>query len=258
MPVSVSPSVREVLARRIAGEIILSNKPGATMRKWRELFAVSQTRLSEKMVLSSPSVISDYESGRRKSPGTRFVRRFVWALLVIDEERGSRFIRELSRLTSSPTTAILDLREFPIPVPVAHFCKVIMGEILTCPDEAKREISGYTVVDATKAIETLSGWEFFPIFGSTTERALIFTNVREGRSPMLAVRISPLKPRIVVFHNSPPDELAKKFSEYDRIPLIYSRAPSVEYLIKSLRRLYRIALRRKLGKPIRPPPKITV
>jgi predicted transcriptional regulator len=64
---SVSPSVREVLARRIAGEIILSNKPGATMRKWRELFAVSQTTLSDKMLLSS-SVISDYESGRRKSP----------------------------------------------------------------------------------------------------------------------------------------------------------------------------------------------
>jgi len=254
---SVSPSVREVLARRIAGEIILSNKPGATMRKWRELFAVSQTRLSEKMILSSPSVISDYESGRRKSPGTRFVRRFVWALLVIDEERGSRYIRELARLTSSPTTAILDLREFPIPVPVEHFSKAITGEILTCPDEAKREISGYTVVDGTKVIETLSGWEFFPIFGSTTERALIFTNVREGRSPMLAVRISPLKPRIVVFHSSPPDELAMKLSEYDRIPLIYSRAPSVEQLIKSLRRLYRVALRRKLGKPIRPPPKIT-
>ncbi|MEM2805227.1 MAG: helix-turn-helix domain-containing protein, partial [Candidatus Bathyarchaeia archaeon] len=83
---SVSPSVREVLARRIAGEIILSNKPGATMRKWRELFAISQTTLSDKMMLS-PSVISDYESGRRKSPGTRFVRRFVWALLKIDEEK---------------------------------------------------------------------------------------------------------------------------------------------------------------------------
>ena len=38
---SVSPSIREVLARRIAGEIILSGKPGGTMRKWRELFAVS-------------------------------------------------------------------------------------------------------------------------------------------------------------------------------------------------------------------------
>jgi putative transcriptional regulator len=256
--VSVSPSVREVIARRIAGEIILSNKPGATMRKWRELFAVSQTRLSEKMVLSSPSVISDYESGRRKSPGTHFVRRFIWALLVIDEERGTRYMRELSRVTSSPTTAILDLREFPIPVPVEHFCKVIAGEILTCPGEAKREISGYTVLDATKAIETLSGWEFFSIFGSTTERALIFTNVGEGRSPMLAVRISPLKPRIIVFHNNPPNELACKFSEYDRIPLVYSNISSVEFLIKSLRRLYRIALRRKLGKNARLPPKVAL
>jgi len=246
-----------VLARRIAGEIILSNKPGVTMKRWRELFAVSQMRLAEKMVLSSPSVISDYESGRRKSPGTRFVRRFVWALLVIDKERGERYIRELARLTSSPTTPILDLREFPIPVRMEHLRKAVLGEVLTCPDEAQREISGYTVADSLKTIETLSGWEFFQIFGSTTERALIFTNVRPDRSPMLAVRISPLKPQIVVFHGAEPDELARKLSEYDRIPLIYSRAPSVEYLIKSLRRLYRIALRMKLGKPIRVPPKVT-
>ena len=66
---SVSPSLREILARRIAGEIILSGTPGATMRKWRELFAVSQITLSDTMGLSSSGVISDYESGRRKSPG---------------------------------------------------------------------------------------------------------------------------------------------------------------------------------------------
>jgi len=251
---SVSPSVREVLARRIAGEIILSSKPGATMRKWRELFAVSQTRLSEKMVLS-PSVISDYESGRRKSPGTRFVRRFVWALLVIDEERGGRFVRELARLTSSPSTAILDMREFPLPVRIEHFCKAISGDVVACSEETGKEICGYTVIDGTKALETLSGWEFFQIFGTTTERALLFTNVTQGRSPMLAVRISPLKPRVVVFHGAPPDELAVKLAEHDRIPLIHSKAPNVEHLIKSLRRLYRIMLRRKLGIPIRPPPK---
>lgn len=253
----VSPSVRLVLARRIAGEIILSSKPGTAMKKWRELFAVSQMRLSEKMALSSPSVISDYESGRRKSPGTKFVRRFVWALLVIDEERGGRYIGELARLTSSPTTVILDLREFPIPVRIDLFCRAIRGQVLTCHEEAQREISGYTVVDSLRAVEALSGWEFFTIFGSTTERALLFTNIREERSPMLAVRISPLKPRLVVFHGTEPDEMALKLSEYDRIPLVYSVAPSVEYLIKSLRRLYRVALRTKLGKPIRVPPKVT-
>ncbi len=254
---SVSPSVRSVLARRIAGEIILSSKPSAKLKKWRELFAVSQMRLSEKMVLSSPSVISDYESGRRKSPGTRFVRRFVWALLTIDEERGGRYTRELTRLTSSPTTPILDLREFPIPVRTELLCKAVLGQVLTCQEEAQREVLGYTVVDSLKAIETLSGWEFFTIFGSTTERALIFTNVQREHSPMLAVRISPLKPRLVIFHGAEPDELAVKLSEYDRVPLVYSLAPSVEYLIKSLRRLYRIALRMKLGKPIKVPPKVT-
>ena len=97
---STPPSPRNsVLARRIAGEIILSSKPGSTMRKWRELFAVSQMRLSDKMIVSG-SVISDYESGRRPSPGTKFVRRFVWALVKIDEERGGRFIHEFSKLTS--------------------------------------------------------------------------------------------------------------------------------------------------------------
>src|SRR5512136_3362340 len=96
---AASPSLRDlVLARRIAGEIILSSKPGATMRKWRELFAISQMSLSDKMVVSS-SVISDYESGRRPSPGAKFVRRFVWALLKIDGERGSRFIHEFATLT---------------------------------------------------------------------------------------------------------------------------------------------------------------
>ncbi|MFQ6080315.1 MAG: helix-turn-helix domain-containing protein [Candidatus Bathyarchaeia archaeon] len=249
---SVSPGVREVLARRIAGEIILSSRPGATMRKWRHLFAVSQMRLSEKMGLS-PSVISDYESGRRKSPGTRFVRRFVWALLAIDEERGGRFIREFERLTSSPTTAILDVQEFPLPVQVETFCRAVSGEVVACSDEAKTTICGYTVVDSARAIETFSGWEFFQIFGATTERALIFTNVTQGNSPMVAVRISPLKPRIVVFHGAPPDELAVKLAEQDGIPLVHSKAQSFDHLMKSLRRLYRIMLRRKLGIPVRFP-----
>jgi putative transcriptional regulator len=253
---SVSPSIREVLARRIAGEIILSGKPGATMRKWRELFAVSQISLSDKMVLSS-SVISDYESGRRKSPGTRFVRRFVWALLKIDEERGSRFIREFAKLTSSPSMAVLDLREFPIPVRVEYLCRAIKGEVVASSNSYVRDVCGYTVVDGKKAVETLSGLEYSQLFGATTERALVFTNVEDGNLPMMIVRVSSLKPRIVVFHGARPDETSIKLAEYDRIPIIYSCLPSVEQLIKSLRKLYRIALRRKLGRPVRPPPKIS-
>ncbi|MDH5481545.1 MAG: transcriptional regulator [Candidatus Bathyarchaeota archaeon] len=253
---SVSPSVREVLARRIAGEIILSGKPGATMRKWRELFAVSQMSLSEKMILSS-SVISDYESGRRKSPGTKFVRRFVWALLKIDEERGSRFIREFTKLTSSPSMAVLDLREFPIPVRLEYLCRAIKGETVACSSKYVKEVLGYTVVDGKKAVETLSGFEYSQLFGATTDRALVFTNVENGILPMMLVRASSLKPRVVVFHGAKPDPHAIRLAEYDQVPLIYSSLPSVEQLVKSLRKLYRTALRIKLGRRVRPPPKIS-
>ena len=253
---SVSPSIREVLARRIAGEIILSGKPGATMRKWRELFAVSQLNLSEVMGLSS-SVISDYESSRRKSPGAKFIRRFVLALLQIDEEKGSRFIREFAKLTSSPSMAIIDLREFPIPVRVEYLCKAINGEVVACKEKSVIEVTGYTVIDSKKAVEALSGLEYAQLFGASTERALIFTNVETGCLPMMIVRVSSLKPRVVVFHRTQPDEEATKLAEYEQIPLIYSTAPTVEQLVKSLRKLYRIALRIKIGRRIRPPPKIS-
>jgi putative transcriptional regulator len=254
---SVSPSLREVLARRIAGEIILSSKPGSTMRKWRELFAVSQMSLSEAMGLSS-SVVSDYESGRRKSPGAKFIRRFVLSLLQIDEQKGSRFIREFSKLTSSPSMAVVDLREFPIPVRVEYLCRAIGGEVVACQDKYVKEVNGYTVIDSRKAIEAYSGSDYAQLFGATTERAVVFTNVESGCLPMMIVRVSSLKPRIVVFHKTEPDEEAIRIAEYEQIPLIYSKAPSLEQLVKSLRKLYRIALRVKLGrKRVRPPPKIS-
>jgi len=227
------------------------------MRKWRELFAVSQTSLGDRMLLSSSAVISDYESGRRKSPGAKFIRRFVISLLRIDEDKGSRFIREFAKLTSSPSMAIVDLREFPIPVRVEYLCKAINGQVVAGGDKFVKEVNGYTVVDARKAVEALSGLEYAQLFGATTERALVFTNVESPALAMMMVRVSHLKPRVVVFHRVEPDLEAIKLAEYEQIPVIYSSAPSIELLVKSLRKLYRIALRIKLGRRVKPPPKIS-
>jgi putative transcriptional regulator len=136
-------------------------------------------------------------------------------------------------------------------------CKAINGEIVACLDRYVKEVNGYTVVDSKRAVETLSGLEFSQLFGAATERALIFTNIAAGVSPMLIVRVSSLKPCVVIFHGTKPDEYSMKLAEYERIPLIYSSLPSVEQLLKSLRRLYRIALHRKLGRPVRPPPQVS-
>ncbi|MCJ7561147.1 hypothetical protein MUO79_11120, partial [Candidatus Bathyarchaeota archaeon] len=113
------------------------------------------------------------------------------------------------------------------------------------------------VIDSRKAVEAFSGLEYAQLFGASTERALIFTNVENGALLMMIVRVSSLKPRVVVFHRTKPDEEAVRLAEYEQVPLIYSTAPSIEQLVKSLRKLYRIALRIKLGRRVRPPPKIS-
>ncbi len=228
------------------------------MKKWRQLFGISQTSLSDEMRLSSSAVISDYESGRRKSPGTRFVRRFVRALLTIDEERGAVFTRQFANLTRSPSAAILDIRDFPLPVSLERFRKTIDGRAIALPEETGGKILGYTIIDTQKAMETLSGLEFFQIFGAAAEKALVFTNIEHVLFPALALRLSPLQPRIVVFHGIPPNELAVKLIEYDKTPLLYSAIPDTAYLIKSLRRLHRTMLQAEMGKIVKAPQKTSI
>ena len=75
--------MKDQLREKIAGEITLSQDAGKTIRKWREEFHVSQQDLAEYMGVS-PSMISDYESGRRKSPGIAIVRRIVDSLIELD------------------------------------------------------------------------------------------------------------------------------------------------------------------------------
>ena len=84
-------SVKNALAEKIAGEITLSPKPGQTIRKWRKIFKISQSELAY-FLDTYPSVICDYESGRRKSPGIQTVRKIVTAFLEIDAKKNSERI----------------------------------------------------------------------------------------------------------------------------------------------------------------------
>jgi len=230
---------KEALAKRIAGEITLSSDPGKTMRKWREIFGISQTELADFLGVSS-SVISDYEGGRRKSPGASTIRKFVEALLKIDESRGENVIRAFSKTLESelPTSAILDIREFALPVTIAQLVEAVKGEVAANAHLLDRRIYGYTAVDSIKAILEMSSEEFLKLYGWTTERALIFTRVTTGRSPMIAVRVQGLKPAVVVLHGVKKlDELAVKLAEREMVPLVVSHASNRAELITGLRKL---------------------
>ncbi len=58
--------MQEQLTRRMAGEIVVSESPGETLRKWREIFQLSQKELATLLEVN-PSVVCDFEKGRRAS-----------------------------------------------------------------------------------------------------------------------------------------------------------------------------------------------
>lgn len=230
---------KEKLAKRMAGEIVLSEDPGKTMKKWREIFGITQTGLAGHLKISS-SVLSDYEGGRRKSPGAGTIKKFVEGLIHIDEANGEQVIHAFSRMftTELSTDIIMDMREFSLPTDIETIAKAVWGEILTTPRTSEHMIYGYTVIDSIKAILEMDSEDFLKLYGWTTERALIFTKVTYGRSPMVAIKVKGLKPALVVLHGPKEmDPVAIKIAEIEKIPLIHSKAESVDLLLKGLRNI---------------------
>jgi len=104
-------NIKSALSEKIAGEITLSPVPGQTIRKWRGVFGISQTDLAKCLKLS-PSVISDYESGRRKSPGIQTIKKIIEALVEIDERNGSKVLHKYDSMVETHE-GILEIMEYP-------------------------------------------------------------------------------------------------------------------------------------------------
>jgi len=223
--------IMEKLETIIAGEICMSKEPGASMKKWREIFGVSQTELAEVLKVSS-STISDYEGGRRKSPGIGVVSRLVETLIEMDRKHGGKVTKQLER-DFKPREELFNTHEFFASMPAKEFAQKIGAECIANPSKIKEmQIYGYTIIDSLKAILDIPVQDYIQLFGKTPERALIFTQVESGRSPMIAVKVgrfsTEMRPSIVVLHGPAPDKvdhLAVKIAEAEKIPLLVTQKP---------------------------------
>jgi putative transcriptional regulator len=240
-----SISEYEELAQGIAGEIALSEGPGKVMKKWREKFQVPQKDLADYLEIS-PSVISDYESGRRTSPRVETIRKFVDSLLLLDQRRGSPVSRGLKRVigTGISPDILLDLRKFPMPVKVRDFCEYLDARVVASKDFIEREIWGYTAINSVAAILRLDVKQLSELKRQTAGCSAIFTNVSTGRSPLVAIKSSQvgfqnkMNPTLIVLHGLDPnrvDIVALKISEAEHIPLAVSTIKGVDELVKTLR-----------------------
>lgn len=228
--------VRHQLAEKMAGEITLSDMPGQALKKWRMSFDIAPGVLAERLGVS-PSVISDYEGGRRKSPGTAVVGKIVDTILTIDEESGGKFISKYAKILYSEfeDDVIYDMHDYASGVSLKEFADAI-GAVALC-GSLDQTIFGHTVINSLNAILNLSANEFNRIYGWSTERALIFVEVSCGKSPMVAIRVTPFKPRCVVLQGIMPgqvDPLVARLAEKDRITVLCT-GMAVDAIIKGLR-----------------------
>lgn len=86
----------------IAGSIVMSENPSHNLKFWRKKFGIKQVVLAKKMEIA-PSVLSDYEKGRRPSPGSTFIKKYLIALYHLAIESG----------TFSDLKTILELKQVP-------------------------------------------------------------------------------------------------------------------------------------------------
>ena len=197
----------EQLKVKIAGEIALSTDPGNAMKKWREVFGITQTELSEFLKIS-PSTISDYESNRRKSPGIAVIRRFVDALFSIDLKKGGELVRRFAEVEGGQQ--FYDAIDFKKAVNAKDFLKLVDAKCVANPEKLESiDVFGATILDSLKIILEMPYESFIKVYSTTTQRALIFTQTASGRSPMVAVRVAPIKPAIVVLHDLEPHTVDK-------------------------------------------------
>ncbi len=229
------------LAKDIIGEIAMSSDPGKTIKKWRSLFRISQKALSRELQVTS-SVISDYESGRRRSPGILFLKRYVEALMKLEEGRGGEVLRGFLHITDSKSAsaAIADIREFESGVGIEAFAKGIGARMITPVDQKSGKLYGYTVIDSVKAITELSFTELTKLYGVTTQRALIFTNITTGKGPMIAIKVANLRPALVVLHNiavSDVSDVAKNIAGLEGIPLAICENVDMDELLERVKKI---------------------
>lgn len=224
----------DTLQERIAGEIALSESPGSTMKKWRELFGISQVELSKFLKIST-STISDYEGNRRASPGVGIIKRFVNALFELDSKRGGEIARNLGRYNHPQSeNPFYSIHDFAAPIDGDDFARIIEAKVVSNPGYLDNiKLFGYTMIDSLRVILEISPNEYPKLFGNTSERVFIFDGVSTGRSPMVVIRVAPIKPRLVVLQNiDNVDKVAIKISQIEKMPLLTTKLTTEEIKLR--------------------------
>ena len=140
---------------------------------------------------------------------------------VIDTERGAPILSKLQQGVEK-SEQYFELHEFATSISAIDFQKMLNATVVANEELMKsKKLYGYTLMESLKIILEMPYSQFPKLYGTMSERAFIFTQVSTGRSPMVVIRVTPMKPSLVVLHGlKDVDPLAVKIAEREKIPVI--------------------------------------
>ena len=123
-----------------------------------------------------------------------------------DRPRVAR-IRQYARVISAgfESDIVHDLREYSTSVPVERLYEALDATEVAPGDDD--HVSGHTVINSIEAITRLPSEEFYRLYGQSTNRALVFTDVTRGESPLVALRVVNPTPNAVILHGVDEEDL---------------------------------------------------
>ncbi len=163
----------ETLKREIAGEIIISNNLGNTLKKWQNIFEVNQKTLAKNMAISN-TMLSDYQNGRRTNPSIKFILNFINSLINHDIKHKEKILK---KLIEQKTELIFETKEFK---------KGIKIKVLEKSEKIKQTniknnndiVYGITYIDVHD-IPDFDNNDLQKIFGKTNKRIFYISNITD-------------------------------------------------------------------------------
>jgi len=129
------------------------------------------------------------------------------ALLDVDEDRGGSRIRQYGRVLSAgfENDIVYDLREYSTALPIEDLYEALGATEIVRGD--RDYVNGHTVINSIQTITRLSNEEFYRLYGQSTDRGLVFTDVTRGEGPLVAMRVVNPTPNAVILHGIEADDL---------------------------------------------------
>ncbi len=158
-------------------------------------------------------------------------------LIESDSKRGYKITNELGRLFALNFPFIMDMSDFVSPVTFQDIVVAVDG-IPILAELSNIQVYGYVITDSIKAITALTGMEFYQFLSVTFNKVLVFTKVSSGRSPMIALKIAPIRPKLIVLHRpAKMDPLSIYIANKENINVVVSTKRTEDELLSGLRGL---------------------